>query len=432
MDLFNHLDRAAKEDGNLDDNLSVKQIFGSWSDQCGFPLLTVTRDYKKNTIKLSQERYFSKYPHPGANLTTFWLPYNFDTANNVAINKTTLEDWLPMHKQSKIIEPSGSKNWTRSEWILFNKQQFGFYRVLYDRRNYKLLMKELNSGSIDKLHPLNRAQLIDDTKEFVNNGRLPYNLFINLVKYLTNETEFAPWVSASNALQNIKQILVEETVEYKSFVQFVANLVRPFYELNALRIIEDEPSIKHSKRNVAVRTACGFDLEACLNDAHQLLKESIETGNELPPNVYVNVYAFGMRKADSNLVNLVWKRLSERTRDTDRQFIMFGFGNIADKTILKEYMAKTIDSSISLTQSDRTILFNAIVRGSQYGLSLAIDLLQNCLKDAYDFLQFNSTIAAVAYGVYSDEIRDQVRFITVLLCNMLFKMYKTFFRFCPF
>lgn len=410
LDLFEHLDRAAKEDNNLEGNLSVREIFGSWSDQSGFPLLTVTRNYKKNTIKISQERYFNKYPHPDANRTTFWIPYNFDTANNVAINKTALEGWLPRDNQSAIIESSGDKTWTSSDWILFNKQQFGFYRVLYDKRNYKLLMKELNSGSIDKLHPLNRAQLIDDTKEFVNSGRLPYNLFINLVKYLTRETEYGPWVSAYNAMQNIKQILVEETVEYESFVKFVAKLVKPFYQLNALRITENEPSIKHSKRNIAVRTACGFDLEECLNDAHKLLKESIDTGSELPPNFYCMVYEFGIRLANSDLVNLVWKRLNETTKDIDRQPILIGFGNIADRTILQEYMAKTIDSNISLSKGDRTLLFSTIAWRSQYGLSLAINLLQNNLQNAYNFLDFNSTIALVAFNVYSDEIRDQVRF----------------------
>lgn len=160
-------------------------MFGSWSNQAGFPVLIVNRNYDDNTIQISQERCFYIYPHSDANLTTWWIPYNFDTANNVAINDTVAEGWLPKGIRSKIIEPNRNKNWTNSEWILFNKQQTGYYRVLYDLRNYQMLVKELKSASTDKIHPINRAQLVDDINYFVNIGRLPYHLLYDMNKLMS-------------------------------------------------------------------------------------------------------------------------------------------------------------------------------------------------------------------------------------------------------
>lgn len=187
FDLFENLDRAAKEDNILTNELSVYEMLGSWSNQAGFPVLIVNRNYDDNTITISQERHFDKYPHADANSSTWWIPYNFDTANNVAINDTAAEGWLPKGVQSMIIEPSVQKNWTNSDWVLFNKQQTGYYRVLYDLRNYQMLVKELKSESTGKIHPINRAQLIDDIKDFVSIGRLPYHLLNDINKLMKND-----------------------------------------------------------------------------------------------------------------------------------------------------------------------------------------------------------------------------------------------------
>ncbi|XP_055321382.1 aminopeptidase N-like [Sitodiplosis mosellana] len=93
IDLFESLERAVKEDGSLDKEMSVKEIFSSWSDQSGFPLLIVTRNYSDNTIQITQERYFHEAKHAEANLTSWWIPYNFDTANNIAMNDTRPDGW---------------------------------------------------------------------------------------------------------------------------------------------------------------------------------------------------------------------------------------------------------------------------------------------------------------------------------------------------
>lgn len=180
-DLFDAIDRAAKADGVLDKDLSVRDIFSSWSRQGGFPLLTVRRNYENGSITISQERYLDNKYSPLINTTTWWIPFNFATAKSPSFEDTSVEGWLPQHQRSKLIQPSGNNSWTSKDWVLFNKQQTSYYRVMYDIPNWKLLIAELNSGPNNKIHPISRAQLLDDQAAFVRSGRLPADMLVDMV-----------------------------------------------------------------------------------------------------------------------------------------------------------------------------------------------------------------------------------------------------------
>lgn len=171
-DLFEALDKAAKEDKTLNKNLNVKDLFGSWSNQKGFPLLKVTRNYANGSMTISQEKYTAIYRPNEIDPSTWWLPYNFASANKPEFEKTTPLGWLPKGTREKLIEPNKDTKWTNTDWLLFNRQQTGFFRVLYDERNYDLVNKALNSNDREKIHPLTRSQYLDDLAEFVRSGRL--------------------------------------------------------------------------------------------------------------------------------------------------------------------------------------------------------------------------------------------------------------------
>lgn len=234
--MFASLERAVKEDNTLPTNLNVKDIMSSWTDQAGFPVLKVNRNYDDNSIILSQERYFNQFPIPQSNMQSWWIPYNFDTANNVEINQTAPSGWFPKGATSEIIRPDANKKWSTDDWVLFNKQQIGFYRVLYDDQNYKMILNELISGKIDKIHPISRSQLINDIGEFVNNNLLPHTICLHLLKYLKRETSYAPWKAAIRPLTHLVSILVEKagknSEEFNKFQDLITELVSPFEEIN--------------------------------------------------------------------------------------------------------------------------------------------------------------------------------------------------------
>lgn len=412
VDLFESLERAVKEDNNLATNFNVRDIFNSWSDQAGFPLLVIERNYVKNSIKISQERYFNEHPYPETSESTWWVPYNFDTSNNFASNDTSMDGWLSQGTRSAIIKPSGNKTWSETDWVLFNKQQTGYYRVLYDRKNYNLILKELNSGDLGKIHPLSRAQLFDDIDAFVQSGRLPYDIYFDFVRYLRRETEFAPWAVAEKSLLKIKRSLAEGSDEFEKFRQFVVSVVGPIYTADTFNYNSEEPLLHGFKRNTVIKLACEFGVESCVEKTKELLEESLTNENFtfFSPNSRSSIYYCGIRSINSNLTEILWDRLISTKNIEERQEIINSFGNIADKTLLTNYLHRAIDLGNSLPPLDRKSLFISIAMRSQFGLTTAISLLRNSKRpnEDYNYLDLNRTLPLLARNIDTNEAKNRV------------------------
>lgn len=72
----------------------------------------------------------------------------------------------------------------------------------YDEKNWKLLLIQLITKP-DRIHVLNRAQIIDDAHHLSRAGLVPYNYYISLLEYLMMEDHVTPWSSATNGLTSI-------------------------------------------------------------------------------------------------------------------------------------------------------------------------------------------------------------------------------------
>lgn len=72
--------------------------------------------------------------------------------------------------------------------------------MLYDEANYQLLIDYLRSEAYSGIHPLNRAQLLDDSLNLARAGLLSYSTALEITTYLAKESDFIPWISYFRAL----------------------------------------------------------------------------------------------------------------------------------------------------------------------------------------------------------------------------------------
>lgn len=213
--MFDALQRAVTEDGTLRSELSVSTIMKSWTNQKGFPILSVTRNYKAGSLKLSQWRYRTYTLEIDYN-TTYWIPYNFITNNDRITNNTLPDDWLPQHVNWQSINQTANRTWSPSDWIIFNNQNTGYYRIKYDDQNYRLIANALADDNLEKIPMLNRAQLIDDAFSFAKANLVDIQLPLNLTKYLRRELEYVPWASAIKGLTLVNRMFAGN----ESYVKF--------------------------------------------------------------------------------------------------------------------------------------------------------------------------------------------------------------------
>lgn len=87
----------------------------------------------------------------------------------------------------------------------------GLYKVNYDDKNWDLIIKALIEDH-NSIPILNRVQLIDDSMDLANTGRLKYNVSLRLLTYLVAEDEYLAWNTALVHLNYLKTMLSRRAV----------------------------------------------------------------------------------------------------------------------------------------------------------------------------------------------------------------------------
>jgi len=182
--------------GLLPEGVSFAQLMDTWTMQAGVPVLTVTRDYQAQTAQVGQDRF-------GINGPEQWIvPVTLTSQSQLNFDDQSPKNWL-MTAEEQIGAAEGVP--AADEWILLNIKQTGYYRVNYDQANWDMLFAFLdNPATADLIHPLNRAQILDDSLALSNAGLLDYSTALSSTKYLHRETALGPWMAALTSLEFIR------------------------------------------------------------------------------------------------------------------------------------------------------------------------------------------------------------------------------------
>lgn len=92
----------------------------------------------------------------------------------------------------------------------------GYYRVNYDNLNWQKITNYLNSDNYTKIHVLNRAQIIDDAFHLLIARQIDIEIFLNLMNYLSWETDIIALYPFFNILELTQEIhKIRETDYFK-------------------------------------------------------------------------------------------------------------------------------------------------------------------------------------------------------------------------
>lgn len=100
----------------------------------------------------------------------------------------------------------------------FSKSLFlGYYRVNYDDLSWQLIIDLLNSNDYDKVHLLNRNQLLEDAFNLAKAGLISYTVTLDLVSYLERETDYVPLYTFFKGLPSLNTYLTNTGEYYELF-----------------------------------------------------------------------------------------------------------------------------------------------------------------------------------------------------------------------
>uniref|UniRef100_A0A336LYD8 Aminopeptidase N n=1 Tax=Culicoides sonorensis TaxID=179676 RepID=A0A336LYD8_CULSO len=405
-DLARNLQEAASADDRLPQNLTMKELIDSWSLKGGYPVITVERSNEStSTLIISQAKYVNtKKEKTEAN----WIiPINFATASYPYFNDTSPVAW--MKDQTVFIKNDSFHVFNETDWIVFNIQETGYYRVNYDNSLWNLISNKLASDTFEEIHVINRAQIVDDVLNLARGEYVNYEICFRILEYLEHETDFLPWSSANNGLGYINRLMTGSE-NYANFQRFISKIVSPLYQSLGShdRGRKDTLSEKRA-RTIAINWACTSGEESCINDTNKRVMEVLKTPSmEIEANVRSAIYCNGLRQTNQDEFELVWNRFTNTSDQMTRQTLINGMGCIQDAEIQRQNLNFTLESEEFYTKSEKTRLLKAIYNnGGRNGVESVIDFFSENF-DEIDELYGEQTVRRNMYWMADKVIAKEL------------------------
>ncbi|XP_025270285.1 puromycin-sensitive aminopeptidase-like protein, partial [Camponotus floridanus] len=276
----------------------LKEVMDTWIKQSDFPVVYMTRNNDTNEIILTQEHFLPKNKKKNVSNNKWWIPLTFATQTNPDFSNTLPTHWLKPQDQNITINGIDP-----NDWIIVNLQQIGYYRVNYDSSNWQKIVSYLKSGNYMKIHVLNRAQIIDDAYYFMMLNKHDIMMFLNIISYLSQETDFIPWYSMLEVLKLTEDIYkVPENEFLKSYIIKILDAL-----IKNVGYEEDpgEDDLTKFTRIEALKWACTLGHSECKKMATVKLNEFLADPKtyKISPNLKEWTYCNGLMEANASTWN---------------------------------------------------------------------------------------------------------------------------------
>ncbi|GAB0097806.1 hypothetical protein DMENIID0001_134780 [Sergentomyia squamirostris] len=419
-DLYENLQEAIDENQALPVGLKIGSILKSWTEQPGYPLLTVTRNYQSNEIVVNQQRFLSSREEHDRDRLSWFIPLTFATASRPDMEVEKPLNWLPQGTRELVLTLSENRTWSPEEWVLFNILQ-GYYRVNYDTQNWKLLSNELYKGSPFTIDVLNRAQLIDDAFSLAYSDVLQFPITLDIIKYIRYEEEYAVWVTANRHLQTMIRRLEGPSFEL-FFGRFLRHLTEDHFErLDVFENTKGKDSVRNSLlRPILVDLACRSGSGKCLIATRTMVTAEALTGHRLTPREKPSVYyCHGLRNADENTFRYFWKKLHTITNEQERTQITNSLGCYHNAESLYELLMETADPNLEDIYYMNVERFHILSSAFRNGhVKLAMEFLKKnhhaiAMTYTYNF-RMENVLKEIASGLQIEDHQEMANVLKIL------------------
>lgn len=382
-DLWRHLQAANDKYNDL--KVDVKQVMDSWTKQEGYPLVTVTRDYSTQSVRFSQKRFLLNARDEQALVRTqYEVPVTYTTQIE---DKWDPEPKLWLHKTNQGESFAVTQlNATDDEWLIVNLQEAGFYRVNYDDRNWELLVNQLHNDH-NKIHRVNRAQILDDLFHLAENGAVDYSFALRALEYLKNEKEALPWISVGKQTRLVNRML-RRTPLYGYWQSFVLEQVKATFERLYLTKFIDEDLANGDMQKAVVELACSYELPECKQNAVQLFKQFMSNEkpgeNPISPNIRKSFYCTAIANGGLAEWDFLYGVYLREENANERNLILKSLACSRVPWILVRYLNWTFsESNTDIRRQDNLFVFQSMA-SQNYGKDIAFHFLRENWRWIFD------------------------------------------------
>ncbi|XP_037803557.1 LOW QUALITY PROTEIN: aminopeptidase N-like [Penaeus monodon] len=331
-DLWEHLTAAAHRDRKLPENLTVKTIMDTWTLQKGFPVIKVTRSSDGTSADVSQEHFLLVKEEKSCRTQDlrWWVPLSYTSQGEANFDQTEAVGWMKDSDQRIALTSLPPKD----QWVIFNLQQTGYYRVNYDDHNWNLLVQQLKDDH-EVIHVVNRAQIIDDAMNLARAGQLSYTTALDVFTYLGKEREHLPWMSGVSNL-NYVMLMFKRTHAFPALKRYILDLILPALVSNCLGGSSRDRRSEGVYKTIA-GLACRLGHPDCRNEALRLFRQWMrhpENRTIISPNLRSELMCTGVKAGGEKEWNFVWNEYLNSNASQEKISFLASLGCSRNVTIL--------------------------------------------------------------------------------------------------
>ncbi|XP_071520248.1 aminopeptidase N-like [Panulirus ornatus] len=402
-DLWQFLTEAAHEDATLPEDVTVRMIMDTWTLQVGYPVIKVERDAEGTSALLSQERFLMIKNENSTDTHDYkwWVPVTYTSQEAPDFENTQAVVWMNDSEAEITISSLPSKD----QWVIFNLQETGFYRVNYDLDNWDLIVQQLKSNH-EAIHVINRAQIINDAMDLADAGYLSYNTTLSVISYLSHETEYLPWESMLAGLPYFKR-LSTYSHGFQAFKSYLHDLITPVYERMGFEGDMCDPYLEQHWRRQAVFWACELGNQDCVNNSVTLYQQWMQNGahDSIDPNLEDTVYCTAIAAGGQKEWDFAWNRFLD-SNHTRKAGLLTALGCTKEPQILSRYLAKTFTDGSGLKFQDVFLVFVSVLM-NDIGRDVAWNYIRDYWENISEYLgspfALGILLESVAYRFTTEE-----------------------------
>ncbi|XP_071050027.1 aminopeptidase N-like [Onthophagus taurus] len=385
---------------------NISYVLSSWMNQEGYPVVKMNRNYKTGAITLKQKRFLIK-KYKTVNKNLIWpIPINFmfSRRDDFDFSNTSADFWFD--KRDFQI----NDNFPVNGFVIANKQQTGFYRVNYDMNNWDRIINYLKTKTFTNVIPVNRAQLINDVFNLAKSGELSYTVALDLSMYMSEELDYLPIKTFLTEMVFLANKLERSEVEHL-FKGYVLRSLKNVVEQLTFHEKEEDDHVTKLTRVAVMTQICYLRDPQCESSAFETLRE-FKSNNTvvLSPNMEEYVFCGGLRKADINDWEDMYKRYLEENVEFRKKRILVALGCVENEQILINYIDKIVNNQSLMRNLDRQVAFESIYCFNVFGRDVILSFMdQYFLVLLKSSLNVYKIIIEVASILHSKEDRIKIK-----------------------
>nr|XP_027211532.1 aminopeptidase N-like [Penaeus vannamei] len=408
-DLWHHLTLQAHMDGTLSRDMSVKGLMNTWTLQVGYPVVKVVRSPDGTSANVTQKLYLARGPFDRNDTLDhkWWIPLTYTSQGEADFSRTHDITWMKDSEDSITITNLPPKD----QWVIFNLQETGYYRVNYDDHNWDLLTQQLKNDH-RVIDVKNQVQLVDDVMNLGVAGDLSFRVVLDLINSLKNTTDLNGFVVISNL--EYMNLMLSSTPIYEKFQRFLLSLLAPLYA--NLGLSNGAPSTfgSHVEYPEVVRWACEFGHPDCIARAKSAYKQLMKDpeNSRIPEVLKPTVLCTAIARGGPNEWAFAWSRYL-KAPEKEKQKYLVALGCTRDSLIRDQFITETLGKSHYLPITDAMYIINSLSShplGGPTGwtfLQSHWDVVTNTIGDQYYFIKVLLEMATKSFNTEEQRLKVQ-------------------------